>query len=147
MTPPELDAPNAGEDAGGTEAATPPRRRRRPVAVAAGVAVVGLAVVLAVVGVWLMVGPEGGGETHVITIPAGTGARIDAGEDVTLVPRELHIDVNDVVRVENEDDRTFDVGPLVVTPHSVLVHEFDRPGRFSGACTLHPEDSFTIVVG
>ena len=133
--------------AGGTEADTPPRRRRRPAAIAAGVAVVGLAVVLAVVGVWLMVGPEGGGETHVITIPAGTGERIDAGEDVTLVPRELHIEVNDIVRVENEDDRIFDVGPFVVTPNSTLVHRFDRPGRFSGACTLHPDDSFTIVVG
>lgn len=133
------------DDAGaGTDA---PPRRRRPRAVVAGVAVVGLAMVLAVVGVWLMVGPEGGGETHVITIPAGTGDRLDAGEEVTLVPRELHIDVNDVVRVENRDDRIFDVGPLVVTPHSTLAHRFDRPGRFSGACTLHPEDSFTIVVG
>lgn len=132
--------------AAGAEAEAPPRRGRRPLAIA-GFAVVGLAVVLAVVGVWLTVGPEGGGETHVITIPAGTGARIDAGEDVTLVPRELHIEVNDVVRVENEDDRIHDVGPFVVTPRSTLVHRFDRAGRLSGACTLHPEDSFTIVVG
>lgn len=147
MTLPDTEALNAGDDAGGPEANAPSGSRRRPAAIAAGIAVVGLAVVLAVVGVWLMVGPEGGGETHVITIPAGTGDRIDAGEDVSLVPRELHIEVNDIVRVENEDDRTFDVGPLVVTPNSILVHQFDRPGRFSGACTLHPEDSFTIVVG
>lgn len=147
MTLPEAESLHAGEGAGGLEADPPPRRRRRPAALAAGAVVVGVVVVLAVVGVWLMVGPEGGGETHVITIPAGTGARLDAGEDVTIVPRELHIDVNDIVRVENEDDRIFDVGPLVVTPNSTLVHQFDRPGRFSGACSLHPEDSFTIVVG
>ncbi len=147
MTLPETDPSNVGEGAGGPEAENPSPRRRRPAAIAAGAAVVGLAVVLVVVGVWLMVGPEGGGETHVITIPAGTGERIDAGEDVTLVPRELHIDVNDVVRVENQDDRTHDVGPFVVTADSTLVHEFDRPGRFTGACSLHPEDSFTVVVG
>lgn len=147
MTPPETDPSNAGEGVGGPEADHPSPRRRRPAALAAGVVGVAVAVAIVVAGVWLMVGPEGGGETHVITIPAGTGERIDAGEDVTLVPRELHIEVNDVVRVENEDDRTHDVGPFVVTADSTLVHEFDRPGRFTGACSLHPEDSFTVVVG
>ncbi|MCB1014649.1 MAG: hypothetical protein KDB10_05980 [Acidimicrobiales bacterium] len=120
---------------------------RRPTAVALGAAAVGLATVLVVLGAWLMLRPEAGGEVHVIEIPAGTGARLDAGEDVTLVPRELEISVNDTVRVVNEDDRTFDVGPFVVLADSTLEHQFERPGRFTGACALHPEDSFTVVVG
>jgi plastocyanin len=143
MTRPELsDEQLTSDEPGSPEGPS----RVRPAAIAFGALAVGLATVLVTVGIWLMVRPEPGGEVHTISIPAGTGARIDAGEDVQLVPRELEVSVNDTIRIVNDDDRTFDVGPFVVTSNSTLEHTFDRPGRFSGACTLHPEDSFTVVV-
>lgn len=143
MTRPEL----IDDEAGTAEGPRPPAGSRvRPTAIALGALAVGLATVLVTVGIWLMVRPEPAGEVFTIDIPAGTGARIDAGEDVQLVPRELEVSVNDTIRIVNDDDRVFDVGPFVVTPNSTLEHTFDRPGRFTGACTLHPEDSFTVVV-
>lgn len=142
MTRPDV----TGDDAGAADGRPPAGTRVRPAAIALGALAVGLATVLVTVGIWLMVRPESEGEVHTISIPAGTGARIDAGEDVQLVPLEMEVSVNDTIRIVNDDDRTFDVGPFVVTPHSTLEHTFDRPGRFSGACTLHPEDSFTVVV-
>ena len=144
MTPPDLTDDEKVEPA---EAPLPPERSGvRPAAIALGALAVGLATVLVTVGIWLMVRPEPDGEVFTIDIPAGTGDRIDAGEDVELAPRELEVSVNDTIRIVNEDDRVFDVGPFVVTPNSTLEHTFDRPGRFTGACTLHPEDSFTVVV-
>ena len=143
-----MTRPDVNDDTVETAEGSPPpeRSRVRPTAIALGALAVGLATVLVTVGIWLMVRPESAGEVFTIDIPAGTGDRIDAGEDVQLVPRELEVSVNDTIRIVNEDDRVFDVGPFVVTPNSTLEHTFDRPGRFSGACTLHPDDAFTVVV-
>lgn len=119
--------------------------RRSTVTVLAAVAV-GLVFLLVAGGIWLMARPEPGGGVHTIEIPAGTGERIDNGDDVTIVPRELELSVNDTIMIRNHDDRIYHVGPLVVTANETLVHRFDRPGRFQGACELHPEDTFTIIV-
>ena len=120
--------------------------RGRSTATALAAVAVGLALLLVVGGIWLMARPEPTGRVHNIDIPAGTADRIANGEDVSIVPLELDLNVNDTVMIENHDDEIHHVGPFVLQANETLVHRFDRPGRFQGACELHPEDTFTIVV-
>lgn len=138
MTHPDLAA---AEDASADRAGS-----RWSVGGVVAVVAVSLVFLVVVVGIVLAARPDGGAEVHTIEIPAGTGDRIDAGEDVTLVPRELELSVNDTIMIENHDDRTYHVGPFVVTGNETLVHRFDHPGRFQGTCEIHPEDTFTIIV-
>lgn len=128
------------------EPVPPDGSRGRSAATVLAAVAVGLVFALVAGGIWLAARPEPEGEVHTIEIPAGTGDRIDAGETVNIVPRELEIAVNDTVMIQNHDDEIHHVGPFVVTANETLVHRFDRPGRFQGACELHPEDTFTIVV-
>ena len=119
--------------------------RRAAATVLAAVAVGAVFVVLAG-GIWLMTRPEAGGVVRTFEIPAGTADRIAAGEEVSIMPAVLDLEVNDTIVIENQDDEVHLVGPFVVAAGETLTHEFDRPGRFQGACELHPEDTFTVVV-
>ena len=38
------------------------------------------------------------------------------------------------------------LGPFTVRPGETLTHTFDDPGRFVGACTVHPSGELAIVV-
>ena len=128
------------------DAVPPDGTHGRSAATVLAVVAVGLVFLLVAGGIWLAARPESAGQVHDIEIPAGTADRIAAGETVNLVPRELHLSVNDTVMIQNHDDEVHHVGPFVVTANETLVHRFDRPGRFQGTCELHPEDTFTIVV-
>lgn len=142
MTRPEDEGPTES-----TDGSLGPAGSGRSAATVLGAVAVGVVFVLLAGGIWLMTRPEPEGRVHTFEIPAGTGDRIDAGEEVSIVPAVLEVEVNDTVVIENDDDQLHLVGPLVVPAGETLVHEFDRPGRFQGACELHPEDTFTVVVG
>ncbi len=47
---------------------------------------------------------------HDYTIPLGTADRIDAGESVEIVPREMVVEVGESIRIVNEDDEGHIVG-------------------------------------
>ncbi len=142
MTLPEATDPEASEH----DAAPPGGSLGRSTATVLAAVAVGVVCLLVAGGIWLAARPEPAGRVHDIEIPAGTADRIAAGETVNLVPRELHLAVNDSVMIQNHDDEVHHVGPFVVTANGTVVHRFDRPGRFQGACELHAEDTFTIVV-
>lgn len=85
-------------------------------------------------------------ETVEVVVPAGTGERMDAGEDIELLPAYLELDVGDRLVINNNDDRIHTVGPYVVAPGQTIAQTFSEPGRIEGACTLHPSGAVTIVV-
>ena len=118
--------------------------RRRPAsrwlaAIAAGGA---LLIALAVVVVQL----TGGSETISIVVPAGTQARIDAGEEIELIPALLEVERGDRIVVVNNDDSSHQVGPYVVGPNQTIEQQFTYAGRIEGICTLHPSGEVAIVV-
>jgi plastocyanin len=124
--------------------ATPRRGRRRLVTVIVAVVLVALAagaVALLVGGT----GGDGGAQLRYV-VPAGTGARLDAGEAVEILPRLLEIDAGDTVVVVNEDDRAHVVGPFSVRAGETTSYTFDEPGRYLGACSVHPDGEITILV-
>jgi plastocyanin len=85
-------------------------------------------------------------EQIVVEVPLGTSARIDAGEEVTLLPRTLEVSVGDSLEIRNLDVVTHEVGPYVVGAGQTLRQTFSAPGTIQGMCTLHPSGEITIVV-
>jgi plastocyanin len=89
-------------------------------------------------------GPSG--VDHRYEIPSGTAAKIDAGEDVAIVPTEMHFAPGDKLTITNDDDRRHQLGILSVDPGQTVSYSFPNKGVFNGACTLHSSGAVTIYV-
>lgn len=83
---------------------------------------------------------------HQYLIPAGTGARLDAGERIEIIPAELEVRVGEVIRIVNEDDRGHIIGAFYVGAGETLNQRFSTPGTLQGDCSVHPSGSFTLTV-
>lgn len=105
-----------------------------------------LVIPAALIGVLVAVSSDGGGEEYRVEVPRGTGDRLDAGDDVQLMPTEVRLAVGDRMVVQNDDDRTHVVGPYTVRPGERLVQRFNEPTVIEGECTLIPEETIRIVV-
>ena len=83
---------------------------------------------------------------HRFVVPAGTAGRVDAGEVVEVLPARLELRSGDSVTIVNEDDVAQGTGFLMAPPHDSVTYEFNRPGTYTAACTLHPSGSMVVVV-
>lgn len=79
-------------------------------------------------------------------IPAGTGERIDAGEPIAILPDRLEVQVGELIRIVNEDDRGHLVGPFFVGAGETLSQRFASPGEFVGECSVHPSGQLVLEV-
>lgn len=79
-------------------------------------------------------------------IPEGTAARIEAGEAIDIVPRELNVHVGEAIRIVNDDDEGHVVGVFYVGAGETLTKSFTAPGELSGSCTVHSAGEFTLRV-
>ncbi len=106
-------------------------------------AVLGLVAVAVLVVVAL---PGLGSDTIVVEVAPGTAERLQAGEDVDLLPRTLEVAVGDRLEIVNRDGVVHEVGPYTVAAGQTLRQTFTSVGTLEGACTLHPDGAITIVV-
>lgn len=83
---------------------------------------------------------------HDYLIPPGTAARIDAGEDVEIVPAELVVEVGDALRIVNEDSTDHIVGVFFVAAGETLTQRFNSEAVLEGECSVHPSGAFTLRV-
>ena len=83
---------------------------------------------------------------HDYLIPAGTGARIDDGEVIDILPAELVMTVGETIRIVNDDDRGHTVGVFYVGPGEELRQTFTAPGELSGECSVHSSGQFVLRV-
>lgn len=83
---------------------------------------------------------------HDFTIPLGTAERIDAGEDVEIVPSELIIQVGDAVRIVNNDVEDHVVGVFFVAAGETVTQRFNRVAVLQYRCDVHPSGEFTLRV-
>ncbi len=81
-----------------------------------------------------------------VVIPAGSGARIDAGEQLDILPAELVVRVGESIRIVNHDDRGHVVGIFYVGTGETLIQTFTTAGELSGDCSVHPSGRFTLKV-
>lgn len=122
---------------------------RRPVRRALALAL--LATILVAGGALLLVAPWSGdsarqGRTVLVDIPRGTGARIDRGERVDVIPRRLVAHAGDTLRVVNRDTRDHTIGPFFVSAGQTMETALATPGTYTGACSLHRNSKLAIVV-
>lgn len=86
------------------------------------------------------------GTEYVFEIPAGTAARLAAGEDVDVLPAELDLALRDRLVLLNHDDQAHQVGPFRVAPGERLERRFSDAVSLSGYCSLHTGDRIDIEV-
>jgi plastocyanin len=89
---------------------------------------------------------EAANPTYVYVIPAGTGAAVDRGEPVDILPRELRARVGEVMRIVNDDDRGHLVGPFFVAAGQTLTQRFNSPGELVGVCSIHEDGLFVLEI-
>lgn len=84
--------------------------------------------------------------TITYVIPAGTRARIAAGEDIAVIPASITIGVGQKLVLRNEDDSAHIAGPFFVGAGEESSYSFSEPKVIAGECTIHPSGQFEIRV-
>jgi len=84
--------------------------------------------------------------TYEYLVPLGTGARLDDGEVIELMPAVLDVRVGESIRIVNDDIRDFRVGPFFVAAGQRLAMRFTHPGELSGECAIGAGGQFVIIV-
>lgn len=84
--------------------------------------------------------------TYEYVVPVGTGERLDAGDEVELMPAQLKATVGESIFILNQDTRDHDVGPFFVAAGQSLAMEFTRATILSGMCQLNPAGVFEIII-
>lgn len=138
----EADVVQADSDQNPTEPAPPASVGRTGAWV--GIAMVALAAVVALGGLWF--GLTGGATDHRYVIPAGTAERLNNGELIEIIPRELSFSAGDTMTVVNHDTADHNVSVTQVPAGETVTYEFPSPGHFDGACSVHPRGSLSITV-
>ncbi len=91
----------------------------------------------------------GSGQSHHVweyTVPPGTGAAIEQGQQLYVFPARLDVRIGDELVIHNNDTRVATVGPYTVDRNATLVETFTQTGRIVGFCSIHPSGEVTIVV-
>jgi len=92
------------------------------------------------------VAADTGTADHDFVIPAGTSDRLLRHEKVDILPRRLDVTVGETIRIRNQDTRGQLVGIFYVGAGETVRMRFTSPGELSGACEVHPDGQFTIMV-
>lgn len=84
----------------------------------------------------------------VYVIPKGTWARRMAGENLHVLPDEIHLTlgVRDTLVLRNDDDVPQLFGPVLIMPGQSFSLPFQRAARYPFACALHVKGSLDVVV-
>lgn len=81
-----------------------------------------------------------------IVVPAGTQDRLEAGEEVVIMPTRLEFRVGDAIRIRNDDDVRQSVGPYLVDAGEEMLLQYGTPGVYEGYCPLSEGERYEIVV-
>jgi hypothetical protein len=117
------------------------RRLRWLVALLIGIAVAATA--------WAALSPiESTAREKVYAIPKGTFARRMAGENIEILPAQIHLQlgVKDVLVMQNDDDVPQLFGPVLIMPGQSFRLPFGRASRYQFACSLHVNGQLEVIV-
>lgn len=74
--------------------------------------------------------------TFTVVVPDGTAARLEAGEQMNLLPEEITFVLGDVLEVKNEDSVSHQLGPIWVPPGATSRLNMEKADRFSYSCSF-----------
>ena len=81
-----------------------------------------------------------------LVVPAGTQDRLDAGEQVAVMPDRIDLEVGDTLLIRNEDDVDHTVGPYFVGAEGEISLTYSVAGRYEGYCPVSAGERYEIVV-
>lgn len=82
----------------------------------------------------------------VLIIPAGTSARLKAGQGSEVIPAKIQLRVGDLFILRNEDITPHRVGGFYVRPGESLSYRFTQAGTFDYLCSIHRDGHTTFQV-
>jgi hypothetical protein len=71
-----------------------------------------------------------------LVIPAGTAAKVEAGEPVPVIPDEITFVLGDTLLVRNEDAVDHQLGPLWIPPGTKASLVLDAAQRYAYSCSF-----------
>jgi hypothetical protein len=77
-------------------------------------------------------------ETITLVIPAGTAAKVAAGEKPPSIPDDMTFVVGDTLIVSNEDYADHQLGPLFIPAGTKASMTFDTIQNYAYSCTFTP---------
>ena len=85
---------------------------------------------------------------QVYVIPKGTWERRHAGENLDIIPAEIHLTIGakDVLVMRNLDDVPQLFGPVLIMPGQSFRLPFRRASTYLFTCPLHTSGLLSIVV-
>ena len=86
-------------------------------------------------------------QQHLITIPAGTAALLNAGQDVNIIPTDLDFRLRDQLTVVNDDSTSHQIGPFLIPAGKQLNTRFAEAATLEGFCSLHSSGRVKINIG
>src|SRR6059058_4390562 len=98
---------------------------------------------------WAALTPvETGSKEQVYVIPKGTFARRMAGENIDILPSEIHltIGINDVLVLKNHDDVPQLFGPVLIMPEQSFRLPVGKAASYLFTCPMHTSGLLTVVV-
>jgi len=85
-------------------------------------------------------------ETIVLTIPAGTAAKVAQGQAPPEIPNEMTFVLGDVLVVRNLDNVVHTLGPLLVPPGSSASLPLNQADNFAMNCSFSSSSYFGLNV-
>ena len=108
-----------------------------------------VAVVVALPALWAMFAPiPAGSREQLFEIPAGTWERRAAGNNVEILPAEIHLTlgVKDILVLRNLDRVPQTFGPVLIMPGQSFKLPFGQASDYQFNCTAHAAGRMDIIV-
>ncbi len=134
----EFDEPDERSD-------TDANRRRLLRRLAAGFGVLLVLAIAASVAGGLLADPPPSREIS-YTIPLGTVERLQAGEDVSVLPDTIELTTADWLVIRNDDHESFLFGNFTIRAGETFKHRYSQPGDYTADCTLHQSGAVKVLV-
>jgi len=85
-------------------------------------------------------------QTITLIIPAGTAARVAAGENPPSIPTDMTFIVGDTLQVINLDAANHQLGPLFIPSGTTATLAFNALGNFDYACSFRADKYFGLTI-
>jgi hypothetical protein len=85
-------------------------------------------------------------QTIELVIPAGTSARVEAGEDDPTIPEEMVFVMGDTLLVRNEDSASHQLGPIWVPAGATASLALSEPAKLAYSCSFSTSRYFNLDV-